>query len=118
MIFIEPLPRPGKSNYYWHRADIAAVLAVLSSSEIMTLVVFFQTSHYRTFQHFYLAEVCRYRRTEFPPLMSYQRLIECLPAVLVPLAAYRQTRLGVTHGIAFMDSLPLPVCHNRRMAGH
>ena len=26
--------------------------------------------------------------------------------------------MGVTHGIAFIDSLPLPVCHNRRIAGH
>jgi hypothetical protein len=103
------LPAPGRSRRRPCR---------LSSSEIMTLVVFFQTSHYRTFKHFYLAEVCRYRRTEFPQLVSYQRLIECLPTVVVPLAAYLQTRLGVAHGIAFIDSLPLPVCHNRRIAGH
>ena len=38
--------------------------------------------------------------------------------MLVPLAAYLRTRLGVTHGLAFLDSLPLPVCHNRRIAGH
>jgi Transposase DDE domain len=103
------LPAPGR-----HRRRPCR----LSTSEIMTLVVSFQTSHYRTFKHFYLAEVCRYWRAEFPQLVSYQRLIECLPAVLVPLAAYLQTRLGVTHGIAFIDSLPLPVCHNRRIAGH
>jgi hypothetical protein len=90
----------------------------LGASELMTLVVAFQTSPSRTFKHFYLAEVCRHWRTEFPPLVSYQRLIECLPAILVPLAAYLQTRLATTHGVAFIDSLPLPVCHNRRIHSH
>jgi hypothetical protein len=62
--------------------------------------------------------VCRHWRAEFPQLVSYQRLIECLPAVLVPLAAYLQTRLEITHGLAFIDSLPWPVCHNRRIHSH
>jgi hypothetical protein len=35
--------------------------------------------------------------------------------VLVPGSAYWQTRLGHTRGIALVDSLPLPVCHNRRL---
>ena len=59
----------------------------------MALVVAFQTSPYRNFKHFYLAEVCRHWRAEFPHLLSYQRFTECLPAVLVLLAAYLQTRL-------------------------
>jgi hypothetical protein len=80
--------------------------------------VAFHTSHYRTFKHFYLDRVCRYWRAEFPHLISYQRLIECLPSVLVPVAAYLRTRLEQTHGIAFIDSLPLPVCHNRRIRQH
>jgi IS5 family transposase len=103
------LPSPGR-----HRRRAVR----LSVSEMMTLVVAFQTSPYRNFKHFYLAEVCRHWRAEFPQLVSYQRLIECLPAVLVPLAAYLQTRLAATHGLAFIDSLPLPVCHNRRIHSH
>ena len=90
----------------------------LSAGEIMTLVVAFHDSDYRTFKHFYRKEVCRHWRAEFPHLVSYQRLIECLPTVLVPLAAYLRTRLGRTRGIAFVDSLPLPVCHNRRIYSH
>jgi Transposase DDE domain len=84
----------------------------------MTLVICFQDSDYRTFKHFYRKQVCRHWRAEFPHLVSYQRLIECLPAVLVPLSAYLRTRLGTTRGIAFIDSLPLPVCHNRRIYSH
>ena len=87
-------------------------------SEIMTLVIAFHDSDYRTFKHFYRKEVCRHWRAEFPPLVSYQRLLECLPTVWVPLSAYLQTRLGHTRGIAFIDSLPLPVCHNRRIYSH
>jgi hypothetical protein len=87
-------------------------------SEIMTLVIAFQNSDYRTCKHFYLKEVSRHWRAEFPHLVSDQRLIECLPAVLVPLAAYLERRWGHTQGIAFVDSLPLPVCHNRRIYDH
>ncbi len=41
-----------------------------------------------------------------------------MPSVLVLLAAYLHTRLGTTRGVAFVDSLPLKVCHNRRIHSH
>jgi Transposase DDE domain len=44
--------------------------------------------------------------------------MECLPAVMVPWAAYLRTRLERTRGIAFLDSLPWPVCHHRRLYRH
>jgi hypothetical protein len=66
----------------------------------------------------YRKQVCRQWQAEFPAVVSYSRLIECLPAVLVPLSAYGRTRLGRTRGIAFLDSLPWPVCHNRRLYSH
>jgi Transposase DDE domain len=103
------LPAPGR-----HRQRPCR----LSASEVMTLVISFQDSDDRTFQHFYRKQVCRYGRAEFPHLISYQRLVESLPAVLVPLSAYLRTRLGATRGIAFIDSLPLPVCHHRRIDSH
>ena len=90
----------------------------LRESEILTLLIAFHASNYRTFQHFYLDHVCRYWRAEFPDLVSYQRLIERMPSVLVILAAYLHTRLGQTRGVAFVDSLPLKVCHNRRIHSH
>ena len=108
----------------WHRHLLPASgrhrrrARSLSLSEVMTLVIAFQDSDYRTFKHFYRTEVCRYWRAEFPDLVSYPRFIEYLPAVLVPLAAYLETRLGRTRGIAFVDSLPLPVCHHRRIYSH
>jgi hypothetical protein len=63
-------------------------------------------------------EVCQHLRDEFPKLVSYNRFVELMPSALLPLCAYLQTRKGKTAGIAFIDSLPLAVCHNRRIASH
>jgi Transposase DDE domain len=90
----------------------------LALSELLTLLVAFHSSDYRTFKHFYLEQVCRYWRREFPQLPSYTRLVERIPSALVPLSAYLSSRLGQTRGIAFIDSLSVRVCHNRRIANH
>jgi hypothetical protein len=47
-------------------------------------VIAFQDSDNRTFKHFYRKAVCPHGRSEFPHLVSDQRLIEGLPAVFVP----------------------------------
>ena len=92
--------------------------ATLILSEVMTILVWFQQSSYRTFKDFYLKEVCQHLRDEFPNLVSYTRFVELMPSALVPLCAYLQTRKGKTAGIAFIDSLPIAVCHNRRIRSH
>jgi hypothetical protein len=90
----------------------------LALSEIMTILVYFHSSHYRTFKHYYTAYVEAHLRPYFPQLVSYHRFVELLPRVLVPLCCYLQTRKGRCTGIAFIDSTPLVVCHNRRIAAH
>ena len=92
--------------------------STLILSEVMTLLIWFQQSGYRTFKDFYLKEVCQHLRDEFPNLVSYSRFVELIPSALVPLCAYLQTRKGKTAGIAFIDSLPIAVCHNRRIGSH
>ncbi len=57
-------------------------------------------------------------RPEFPRLVSYQRFVELLPTIVVPLCAYLQTCFGACTGISFIDSTALPVCHNRRINQH
>jgi hypothetical protein len=90
----------------------------LTLSEVMTILVFFQVSHYRTFKHFYLDHMLRQRRGDFPTLPSYTRFVELIPMTLLPLCAYLQTRKGQPTGIQFIDSLPIRVCHNRRIHSH
>jgi transposase len=84
----------------------------------MTILVFFQVSHYRTFKHFYLDHMLGLRRGEFPMLPSYTRFVELIPLTLLPLCAYLETRKGQTTGIQFIDSLAIRVCHNRRIYSH
>lgn len=89
----------------------------LSASEMMTLVMAFHLSHYRTFKHFY-AHVQAYWRAEFPGLVSYPRFVALQPYLLIPLCAYLNRRKGSVTGIAFIDATSLAVCHNRRIHSH
>jgi hypothetical protein len=90
----------------------------LSLSEVMTILVWFHASHYRTFKHFYLGLVLPGKRAEFPGLPSYSRFVELIPMTLLPLCAYLKTRKGQPTGLQFIDSLPIRVCHNRRIHSH
>src|SRR5689334_17176012 len=60
----------------------------LCESEIMTIVILFHQSHYRTFKAFYMEYVCVHLRGEFPGLVSYTRFVEFIPTVLLPLCGY------------------------------
>ena len=55
----------------------------LALSEILTLLVYFHWSHYRTFKHYYTEYVAVHLRPYFPHLVSYQRFVELLPRALV-----------------------------------
>lgn len=90
----------------------------LALSEVLTILVLFHASQYRTFKHFYLAHVPLHLRGEFPGLPSYTRFVERIPATLVPLCGYLQTRQGEPTGLPFIDSLPIRVCRNRRIHSH
>ena len=92
--------------------------SALTLSEVMTIIVWFQQSGYRTFKDYYRKEVCQHLRQEFPNLVSYNRFVELMPQALVPLCYYLQTRKGQTIGVAFIDSSPIAVCHNRRIPSH
>lgn len=92
--------------------------ATLSLSEVLTLIVAFPRSGYRTFKGFYTQHVQRHLRAEFPQLVSYTRFVELMPQALGPLCAYLQPRKGTCWGIAFIDSTPLGVCHPKRAQVH
>jgi transposase len=90
----------------------------LSASEIMTIVIHFHQQGYRDFKSFYQKHVCKHLRDEFPGVVSYGRFVELMPRVLLVLCAYLQSRFGSCTGIAFVDSTPIAVCHNRRIERH
>jgi Transposase DDE domain len=108
---------------YWEREQVAAGrrrrrATRLSPSEIMTILILFQQSGYRTFKGFYTQHVLTQLRAEFPRLVSYPRFVALIPRVVVPLAIYVHTQLGACNGISFVDSTALSVCKNARIAQH
>lgn len=90
----------------------------LCESEIMSIMVYFQMSGYRTFKHFYLRHIMVHWRQAFPKLPSYNRFVELTAEVLNPLAAFMQSRCAKSQGIAFVDSTALCVCENIRVPRH
>jgi hypothetical protein len=108
----------------WHRRQLASGerkrqrASGLSASELMTILVHFHQSQYRCFKAYYLLEVCRHLRGEFPGLPGYTRVVTLTQSVLLPLCAYLQQRKGKAGGIAFIDATSLVVCHNRRIHSH
>lgn len=90
----------------------------LSLSEMMTILIAFQTSRYRDFKHFYLYLQIAHRR-DFPGLVSYSRFVTIIKQATLPLLAYLHLRgMGRVSGISFIDSTALEVCHPKRIHRH
>jgi hypothetical protein len=63
----------------------------LSLSEVMTIVVAFHGSGFRTFKAFYTLCVLPHWRRAFPNLVSYSRFIELMPWCLLLLCCFLHT---------------------------
>ena len=90
----------------------------LHPSEVMTILIAFHQSGYRTFKHFYQRHVCLCWRAEFPNLVSYSRFVQLKKEVLPLLTLYLHAHLGECSGISFVDSTRLRVCDNKRISSH
>jgi Transposase DDE domain len=90
----------------------------LCTSEMMTLLIHFHQSHYRTFKAYYIHHVQRHLCAEFPNLVGYARFVQLMPRLLGVLCAYLFSLLGGCTGVSFADSTPISVCDNRRISQH
>ncbi len=86
----------------------------LCLSEIMTIIIYFHHSSYRNLKHYYQDSICQFHQKEFPSLVSYNRFVELMFNSLVPLIFYLNTRKGKCTGISFIDTMGIPICHNKR----
>jgi len=85
----------------------------------MTILIHFHQSNYCNFKAYYLEHVMTHLRNEFPNLVSYNRFVELISSVIVPLTRYlRHACLGTCTGITFIDSTTLAVCKNPRIHYH
>ena len=85
----------------------------LSKSEIMTIMILFHQSNFRTFKYFYLF-IYEHCRKEFPKMPCYSRFVALQKSVFIPLFAYLHLCKGKTTGISFIDSTVIRVCHIKR----
>ncbi len=99
------LPYDGKAKPYSSR---------LSLSEVMTIVIAFHGSGFRTFKDFYCCQVLPHWRSAFPNLVSYSRFVELVPWSVMLLGCFLQTTFGELTGISFVDSTSIEVCHPNR----
>ncbi len=91
----------------------------MSLSEIMTILIMYHLSGYKTFKWYYTKHIMVHQRKDFPDLVSYNRFVEIMRFALVPLILYTiKARFGKCSGISFVDSTPLKVCDNHRICSH
>jgi len=106
-------------KYFLTDESIPQTVCAMSMSEVMTIVIFFHLSNHRTFKWYYKNYVCGTLRTYFPRLLSYNRFVEVMQTLIVPLTLYlMKYHVGKCSGISFLDYTPLDVCHNRRIYSH
>jgi len=91
----------------------------MSMSEVMSIVILFHLSNHKTFKWYYKHLICDTMRGYFPHLLSYNRFVEVMQEIIVPLTVYlMKFHVGKCSGISFLDSTTLDVCHNRRIYSH
>lgn len=89
-----------------------------SPSEVMTILLLFHSSGYRTFKWFYLNKMQGEWKKYFPHLVSYPRFVQLISEVVFPLFCFVQEHQGGCEGILFLDSTILTSCHLKRASSH
>ena len=92
---------------------------LMSSSEVIAIMVLFHYGSFRNFKHFYLFYVKKHLQLEFPKTVSYNRFVELLQQNALAMTIFLKTmRMGNSTGISFIDSTPIRVCKNKRIPRH
>ena len=92
--------------------------AKLSTSEIMTILIMFQITHYRNFKSYYNEFISIYWKEYFPTIPSYNRFVEIIPQALAPLTCFVTSHKREHTGVYYIDATKLPVCHGLREKRH
>ena len=91
----------------------------MSDNEIITILILFHLSGYRTLKAFYTQMICKEWRQHFPVVLSYNRFVEREQMVSLKLYLFlNNCCLGDCAGISIIDSTPIRVCHEKRSRRH
>ena len=89
----------------------------LKNSEIVTIILLFHYSPCKNFKYFFESYLQLYK-PEFPELLSYNRFLELMPRSFPYFLLLLTSFLDKEDKIHFIDSTPIPVCHNKRISRH
>mgnify|MGYP001588874061 CR=1 FL=1 len=105
-----------KMEYFPKRMRVRECRTCLS--EVMTILLLFHRSGYRTFKHFYLHYVREHLRHLFPNLVGYSRFVQLTSEAFFPMFCFAKEHQGICEGILFIDSTALTACHVKRSYSH
>lgn len=91
----------------------------LSTSEMLTILVYFHHSSYKNFKRYY-EELIRFHLKDcFGRLVSYSRFLRLAARCFLPMLVFSHAyNSGEDGSVFFVDSMPLKVCHNKRILSH
>ncbi len=109
-----------KSNLLTNGHNIRKRAFRMGPSEIMTIVLWYPYSGYKTFKDYYEKHVLVYMQKDFSNLVSYNSFLELRNNLTMPLLIFAQLRTQKTPctGVSYIDSYPLKVSHTRRESSH
>jgi len=91
----------------------------MTMSEVITIIIYFHHSRMRTFKDYYNIVIKGLLKNAFKEIVSYNRFVELMKEVALPLYLFTTyCCTGKVTGIAFIDSMPLVVCHNLRISSN
>lgn len=90
----------------------------MALSEVMTIVILFHISNYRTFKEYYKDCILCHLKSYFPQAVSYSRFVELIPKSLMPLTIFLHGIRGEETGVYFADSTSIKVCNIKREKRH
>ncbi|MGK5088363.1 IS982 family transposase [Bdellovibrionota bacterium FG-2] len=100
----------------WYRSVIGkrTFHCDLAMSEVLTILIAFQFSGFKTFKYFY-SFLQSAHKNDFPKLLSYSRFVEIERHFFVPLISFLEFHFVGCSDISYVDSTPLKICHNKRI---
>ena len=86
----------------------------MSLGELLTIMIIFHTSYAKNFKYFYKSYIEHFYCQDFPNAVSYNRFIELISRLFMPLNVLLHLLFGEETGIYFIDSTTIKACHNKR----
>jgi hypothetical protein len=100
------LSRQGRKEPCWHSR--------FSRSEVMTVLISYHLSGFKTLKYFYEQSVQCTLRSDFPAAPCYDRFVSLIPHVVVELWLLMHYRKHPSRKANYLDSKPLKICHIKR----